>query len=190
MRTVTLAVVSRGCDADEAYRRVSDFERYPQLVDEVRSITVQESTGGVTASDWEVFFRNGPLRWSEVDYFQPEIRRITFEQTAGYFEVFRGNWQVDPVRDGCVVNFEVTFDFGIPSLVGVLEPIATKVLKEGIALALLQLLGDAEVENDPLVSGAVAAKLAELSLAETAATPAGPARRPDARTESDARWTM
>ncbi|EME15492.1 type II toxin-antitoxin system RatA family toxin [Rhodococcus triatomae] len=165
MRTVNLAVISRGCAADEAYRRVSDFERYPDLVDEVRSITVRESNGGVVASDWEVFFRNGPLRWSEVDYFQPEARRITFEQTAGDFEVFRGYWQVDPAGDGCVVNFEVTFDFGIPSLVGVLEPIATKVLKEGIALALLQLLGDAEVENDPLVGNAVAAKLQELAAA-------------------------
>lgn len=163
MRTVNLAVISRGCAVDEAYRRISDFEQYPDLVDEVRSITVRENNGGVVTSDWEVFFRNGPLRWSEVDYFQPDLRRITFDQTSGDFEVFRGYWQVDPIDGGCVVNFEVTFDFGIPSLVGVLEPIATKVLKEGIALALLQLLGDAEVENDPLVSTAVAVKLAELT---------------------------
>jgi ribosome-associated toxin RatA of RatAB toxin-antitoxin module len=161
MRTVEIRVNTTGCDADEAYDRIRRFERYPDLVDEVRSIVVHDNgAGGPLESDWEVYFRNGPLRWSEIDYFQPEQRRITFEQTAGDFQVFRGVWQVEPKAGGCDVLFTVTFDFGIPSLTGVLEPIATKVLKEGIALVLFQLLGDAEVVDDPTVAAAVAKKLA------------------------------
>lgn len=160
MRTVTLTVDSATCDADVAYSRIRKFEDYPDLVDDVRSIVVRESEGGTLTSDWEVYFRNGPLRWSEVDYFQPEQRRITFEQTEGDFEMFRGQWEVQALGGGCRIEFEVVFDFGIPSLEGVLEPIATKVLKEGIAYALLQLLGDAEVVGDPAVATALSAKLA------------------------------
>src|SRR5205823_2860065 len=115
---------------------------------------------GALMSDWEIFFRNGLLRWTEVDYFQSDQRRIVFEQTTGDFEVFRGSWQVSPVPGGCEVNFEANFDFGIPSLAGVLEPIATKVLKEGIALIVHQLLGKASVVGDPPVAAAVAARLA------------------------------
>ncbi len=162
MRSLELTLRSHTADAepDAAFRRISEFERYPEFVDEVRSVTVHGKGGGEPlVSDWEIFFRSGPLRWSEVDYFQPALRRIVFEQITGDFEVFRGSWQVQPVPGGCEVTFEATFDFGIPSLAGVLEPIATKVLKEGIALIVHQLLGEASVVGDPAIAAAVAARL-------------------------------
>ncbi|MBF6330745.1 type II toxin-antitoxin system RatA family toxin [Nocardia transvalensis] len=161
MRSVALTVRSTGCEADEAYCRIARFERYPELVPEVRSVVVHGARDGAPlTSDWEVYFRNGPLRWSEVDYFQPEQRRIVFEQTTGDFDVFRGTWRVDPAAPGCTVLFEASFDFGIPSLAGILEPVAEKVLKEGLSLAMFRLLDDAEVVGDPAVAAAVAVKYA------------------------------
>ncbi|MFI5778081.1 type II toxin-antitoxin system RatA family toxin [Nocardia sp. NPDC051570] len=162
MRVVQLTVGSIGCTAAQAYARITKFERYPELVAEVRSVVVHDTPGGAPmTSDWEVCFRNGPLRWSEVDYFQPEQRRIVFEQTTGDFDVFRGTWRVESVGPGCAVHFEAAFDFGIPSLAGILEPVAEKVLKEGLALALFQLLGDARVVDDEAVAVAVAGRLAD-----------------------------
>ncbi|MGH3758456.1 type II toxin-antitoxin system RatA family toxin [Actinophytocola sp.] len=161
MRSLELKLRSTAADADLAFRRITEFERYPDFVEEVRSVVVHtREPGEPMVSDWEIFFRNGPLRWSEVDYVQPALRRIVFEQTTGDFEVFRGTWLVESHVDGCEVTFEATFDFGIPSLAGVLEPVATKVLKEGIALIVCQLLGAATVVDDPAVAAAVAARLA------------------------------
>jgi len=157
MRSLELKLRSRTADADVAFARISEFERYPEFVEEVRSVVVHG--GEPLMSDWEIFFRSGPLKWSEVDYFQPDLRRIVFEQMTGDFEVFRGSWQVDPVAGGCEVTFEATFDFGIPSLAGVLEPIATKVLKEGIAVIVNKLLGEATVLGDPAIAAAVDARL-------------------------------
>lgn len=160
MRSLELKLKSFTADADVAFKRISEFERYPEFVEEVRSVVVHGNDNGEPlVSDWEIFFRSGPLRWSEVDYFQPSLRRIVFEQTTGDFEVFRGSWQVHPIAGGCEVIFETTFDFGIPSLSGVLEPIATKVLKEGIALIVHQLLGEVTVVGDPAIAAAVAARL-------------------------------
>jgi ribosome-associated toxin RatA of RatAB toxin-antitoxin module len=162
MRSLTLTVESARISADAAYDRIRKFETYPDLVDEVRSVVVHaDDRGGPITSDWEVYFRNGPLRWSEVDYFQEQQRKIIFEQTTGDFEVFRGSWAVEPLDGGCKVVFSTTFDFGIPSLAGILEPIAVKVLKEGIALVLHRLLEDAVIVDDPSVQAAVAAKLAD-----------------------------
>jgi ribosome-associated toxin RatA of RatAB toxin-antitoxin module len=162
MRSLTLTVRSARISADEAYDRICHFEKYPDLVDEVRSVVLHAQDGrGPLASDWEVYFRNGPLRWSEVDYFQPQQRKITFEQTTGDFDVFRGSWAVEPLDGGCEIVFNTTFDFGIPSLAGILEPIAAKVLKEGIAIVLYRLLGDAVIVDDPLVEAAVAVKLGD-----------------------------
>jgi ribosome-associated toxin RatA of RatAB toxin-antitoxin module len=161
MRSLELKLISSTADADFAFQRITEFEKYPDFVDEVRSVVVHTDGGdGPLVSEWEIFFRNGPLRWSEVDYFQHALRRIVFEQISGDFEVFRGSWRVEPIVGGCEVTFEATFDFGIPSLAGVLEPIATKVLKEGIATIVHQLLGEATVIGDPAIGAAVAARLA------------------------------
>lgn len=163
MRSLTLTLSSPVADADAAYRRICEFERYPDFVDEVRSVVVHERNGDTLVTEWEIYFRNGPLRWTEADYFRPEQRRIVFEQTTGDFEVFRGSWHVEPAAGGCLVTFEATFDFGIPSLAGVLEPIATKVLKEGIAVIVHQLLGSASVVDDPATDAAMRVRVAEQS---------------------------
>ncbi|MBH0781578.1 type II toxin-antitoxin system RatA family toxin [Nocardia bovistercoris] len=159
MRSLHIELRSETVSADEAFSRISDFERYPGLVDEVRDVTVRTREDGHLVSDWEVFFRNGPLRWSEIDYVQPDRRRIVFEQLSGDFHMFRGAWTVTPVNHGSCVRFEATFDFGIPSLTGILDPIATKVLKEGIAIIVYSLLGGATVIGDPAVEAAVARKV-------------------------------
>ena len=152
MRSLTLTVRSARISADTAYDRIRRFETYPDLVDEVRSVVIHADDRGGPI---------GPLRWSEVDYFQKQQRKIIFEQTTGDFDVFRGSWTVEPLDAGCEVIFNTTFDFGIPSLAGILEPIAVKVLKEGIALVLHRLLEDAVIVDDPSVQAAVEAKLAD-----------------------------
>ena len=161
MRSLTLKVRSARTSADEAYDRIRDFERYPDLVDEVQSVAVRPNVCGAMASDWQVYFRNGPLRWSEVDHFHTDHRTITFEQTTGDFEVLHGSWTVERLGAGCEVVFDATFDFGIPSLAGVLEPIAVKVLKEGITLILYRLLDDAMLVDDAPLHAAVTARLGD-----------------------------
>lgn len=168
MRNVTLTVRVRNLDADETYCAIRDFEDYPNHVDDVRSVVVRPgATAECAVSDWEVYFRNGPLRWVEIDYFRPEQRSIVFEQESGDFHVFRGNWTVAELDHGTTVTFRADFDFGIPSLAGVLEPIAEKVLKEGIATILAGILGGIEVVGDPATAAAVDRKLASAAVSGT-----------------------
>jgi ribosome-associated toxin RatA of RatAB toxin-antitoxin module len=109
MRNLTLTVRSARISAEMAYDRIRHFETYPELVDEVRSVVIHaDDRGGPITSDWVVYFRNGPLRWSEVDYFQEQQRKIIFEQTTGDFEVFRGSWAVEPLDAGCEVTFSTS----------------------------------------------------------------------------------
>uniref|UniRef100_UPI0034DAC20C SRPBCC family protein n=1 Tax=Nocardia farcinica TaxID=37329 RepID=UPI0034DAC20C len=73
-------------DADHTYDAIRQFDTYAELVDEVRSVVVRPGADDRSStSDWEVYFRNGPLSWTEVDYFQHERRRIVFEQETGDF---------------------------------------------------------------------------------------------------------
>ncbi|WP_406835977.1 type II toxin-antitoxin system RatA family toxin [Streptomyces sp. AHU1] len=146
MRSVELLYDDTRLSPHEAYARVRDFGRYPDLVDRVRSVTVHPAPPGSSVlSDWEVDFRNGVLAWSEEDVFDDRARSIVFRQTEGDFESFDGRWDVTAGPHGTAqVGFAATFDFGLPSLAGIIDPVAERVLRETIEHILRTLLGDEE----------------------------------------------
>ncbi|MFS8202248.1 type II toxin-antitoxin system RatA family toxin [Streptomyces sp. CWNU-52B] len=155
MRSAQLTVRTGGVGPDEAYRRIRDFARYPELTPVVRAVTVRAGTDGEDGeehSDWEVYFRNGILRWTEADRFDEERLTIAFRQLHGDFEEFTGTWRVR-VGAGCLIEFAAEFDFGIPSLAGILDPVAERVLKETIAAVLTGLFADATVVDPDGTSG-------------------------------------
>jgi len=152
MRSAQLTVRATAVDADAGYARITDFAIYPELSPVVRSVTVRQRGSDEEHSDWEVFFRNGILRWTEADRFDAGRRLITFRQLHGDFEEFTGSWSVRPDDDGCLIDFAAEFDFGIPSLAGILDPVAERVLKETIAAVLAGLFGSTEVVPGPATS--------------------------------------
>ncbi|MFE7189570.1 type II toxin-antitoxin system RatA family toxin [Kitasatospora sp. NPDC057541] len=142
MRTVDLDVRYDSVAPDDAYARIGDFARYPSLVEAVRQVTVHPGPRTEPLhSDWEVDFRNGVLSWSEADTFDDARRLISFEQTTGDFDTFTGQWQVREEGEGCAVRFRAEFDFGLPSLAGIIDPVAERVLRENILGILEGLLG-------------------------------------------------
>jgi ribosome-associated toxin RatA of RatAB toxin-antitoxin module len=146
MRSVELLYDDTRLSPDQAYERVRDFARYPDLVDRVRSVTVHPAPPGAPVrSDWEVDFRNGVLTWSEEDVLDDAARSIVFRQTEGDFESFDGRWDVTAQADGSArVAFTAAFDFGLPSLAGIVDPVAERVLRETIEHILRTLLTDEE----------------------------------------------
>ncbi|KRV46509.1 cyclase [Wenjunlia vitaminophila] len=157
MRSAHLTVRVDDIDPGTAFDRIKDFSRYPELSDVVRSVTVHEVTDDEESSDWEVYFRNGILTWSEADRFDRDALRISFSQLDGDFADFSGTWQITPDADGCLVAFTAEFDFGIPSLAGILDPVAERVLKETIARVVVSLFETAAVVGDDTLARAVAA---------------------------------
>lgn len=157
MRDVQLTVRVAGTGAGEAFDRIGEFAKYPDLVDVVRSVILHPARDGEPErSDWEVYFRNGILRWTEDDVFDRDARRITFAQVDGDFEEFAGAWQVSGRPGGCEISFAAGFDFGIPSLAGILDPIAERVLKETIARVIAALFDPIEIVGDEPVAAALA----------------------------------
>ncbi|MCF6521801.1 type II toxin-antitoxin system RatA family toxin [Streptomyces sp. JJ36] len=152
MRSVHVALDLPGTDPETAFDGIREFERYPDLAPDVRSVVAHDDS-----SDWEVYFRNGILRWTEKDTEDREQRVITFAQDDGDFEDFGGEWRVLPQDDGCRIAFRADFDFGIPSLVGILDPVAERVIKETIARVVKGMFDGARVVDDEQLTRALAA---------------------------------
>ncbi|MFE1291089.1 type II toxin-antitoxin system RatA family toxin [Streptomyces sp. NPDC058751] len=169
MRSAHVTLGVPGVTPRAAFARVKDFAAYPDLVDVVRSVTVRRIDDAHESSDWEVYFRNGVLRWTETDRFDTADLTIEFAQSEGDFAEFSGTWAITADGDGCRIAFDTAFDFGIPSLAGILDPVAERVFKETIARVVRGLFPNAEVIGDEAVAKALAAVL-------EAAAPAGGTR--------------
>ncbi|MFF8287051.1 type II toxin-antitoxin system RatA family toxin [Streptomyces albus] len=144
MRSVQVTMDLPGTAPREAFDAVRAFDRYPQLAPDIRAVVTHGDS-----SDWEVYFRNGILRWTETDHADPEAGTIVFAQRDGDFEDFSGEWRVT-ARDGggSRITFRAGFDFGIPSLAGILDPVAERVIKETIACVVRGMFADARAVAD------------------------------------------
>ena len=147
MRAIHLRVVVNA-DPATAFDAIVDFARYPSLAEDVRRVQTNVSgmPDGHQDSDWEVNFRRGIMRWNELEVIDRDRLRIDFDQTDGDFEDFHGCWQVTALGEWqAEVWFEVSYDFGIESLVGIMDPIAERVIKRAICSVLSGLFGDIQI---------------------------------------------
>jgi ribosome-associated toxin RatA of RatAB toxin-antitoxin module len=142
VRHVEIHAFLRGVDAGTAFDTLADFRHYADLVDVVRSVEMDRPADGPAHSSWVVEFRNGLLRWTERDWFRRDELRLDFEQTEGDFEEFYGGWVLEPGPDGVKAALIADFDFGVPSLASIVEPVAERVLTDVTQLILLGLFGD------------------------------------------------
>ena len=101
------------------YDIISDMEAYPSFMKDLVSAKVSERGPGYDISSW-----------TERDCFYPEEVKITYQQTAGDLKKMEGAWTIEPRADGCWVTLAVDFEFGIPMIAGLLNPILKRKVKE------------------------------------------------------------
>ena len=143
MRHVKLRATVRGVPPEQVLDEVIRFDRYAELAPHVQSTVVHsDAATGTGRSSWELHFRSGLLRWTEVETVDRPQLLVTFEQQDGDFEEFRGRWSIAAGDEGSTVAFDADFDFGIASLEGILDPIAERVITETVAWALNGLFDD------------------------------------------------
>ncbi|GHF29989.1 cyclase [Streptomyces mashuensis] len=155
MRHVEIDAVVPSQRAETVYDSVVQWDKYPELAPHVRATTVHatlpEPRG---SSSWELHFRSGLLSWTEDDHFLRDQLLVRFEQSDGDFESFTGTWALRQDGDDVAVRFDADFDFGIPSLEGILDPIAERVIKETVAWALVGLFPGTRISGGIELDGA------------------------------------
>lgn len=115
---------------DEVYRLASDMEKYPEFMQDVRSVKVIERGEGYTVTDWVTEVDGRTIRWRERDEFFPENGKIAYRQLTGDLKKFEGEWRFADEKQGCRVALTVDFDLGIPMLAPILNPILKKKVQE------------------------------------------------------------
>lgn len=121
-------VVSAPIDA--VYRVVTKMEDYPRFMKTIKAIRVLEQGEGYTVSDWDARLQGARFHWVEKDLFYPAEYRITYDQIEGDLKVFRGYWQLEAVPEGTRVTLVTEFEFGVPMLSSLLNPVAKVAIKD------------------------------------------------------------
>lgn len=140
MRQIRLQALVPASAAASAFEQLTEFARFPSLAEDVRAVTVHPQ-----GSTWVMNFRRGVMRWTQREVVDPELLTVEFHQTEGDFEEFHGSWRVIPAESGCEVVFEVTYDFGIASIAGIMDPLAERVIKRSACSVLASLFGGVTV---------------------------------------------
>lgn len=153
MRHVEVRAFLPDTEPAPVFDRLIEFERYPDLVEVVKSVEILDRPAtGPMVSSWQVYFRSGVLAWTESDWLNRDDWSIEFHQDEGDFDVFDGVWRLLPGPDGVEVVFAADFDFGVPSLAGIIDPVAARVLAETIQLVLRGLFVDVRFPAGDLVA--------------------------------------
>jgi len=162
MRHVEIHAFIPNEKATRVFDVLADFKLYERLVDVVHSVDVTHQNE-ITHSSWVVEFGIGFLRWVEEDWFRRDELQLDFNQLEGDFDEFYGGWKFRPENEGVRASLIVDFDFGVPSLASIVEPVAERVLTDVTKQILRSLFGEPVVFLDEINSRLVSEVKPELS---------------------------
>jgi len=127
-RVSTEAILKGMIRKEFAWNIVSDYSRYPVIMENVDEVRIHERSGNEGKSEWFITVEEAPLTWLERDFFDEENYEVRFESIDGDFENINGRWKVDNLvgEDGIRIEFHIDYNLGIP----VIEEVLGHILKE------------------------------------------------------------
>jgi coenzyme Q-binding protein COQ10 len=102
--------------AQQMYDLVADVGNYPKFLPwtaaaRVRKVTEQDNGSKVMEADLVISFKVFRERFGSRVVLWPEDKRIETEYLDGPFKYMRSNWQFEADGEGCIVHFDVDFEF-------------------------------------------------------------------------------
>ena len=117
-------------DGKKIYDIIQNMAAYPDFMKDLVSVEILERGENYTVSHWVSNVDGRKIVWTEWDTFYPDELKITYQQTEGDLKKMEGQWLIESVDGGCEVTLAVDFEFGIPMIAGLLNPILKKKVRE------------------------------------------------------------
>lgn len=117
-------------DIKPIWEIVADMTNYPKFMPSVNSVDILERTGNTTVSKWVTNVDGRIIAWTESDVFYPTDYRIEYKQLSGDLKKFEGKWQLTQTPEGVNILLTVDFEFGIPMVAALLNPLLKKKVRE------------------------------------------------------------
>jgi ribosome-associated toxin RatA of RatAB toxin-antitoxin module len=115
---------------DKIYPILKEMTRYPEFMPDLISVDLIERKDNTTVTKWVSNVDGRIIKWTEFDEFNDETLQISYRQIEGDLRKFEGEWILTPIPEGTEIKLTVDFEFGIPMISGLLNPIAKKKVKD------------------------------------------------------------
>jgi uncharacterized membrane protein len=118
-----------------------DIERFPDFMEDVKSVTVVERDGGRVVTDWVATIPAFGLKvkWLQEEVWDDEAARCDFRQLEGDYDAMTGVWRLTEEDGGTRFDSRVEYEYRVPGLgplvAKVVHSLVTKNL-EGVLQAL------------------------------------------------------
>ena len=117
-------------ERSEIYPILKEMEKYPEFMADLVSVEVVERKKNSTITKWVSNVDGRIIKWTEVDTFDDANMHISYKQIDGDLKKFEGEWILTPVAEGTEIKLTVDFEFGIPMIAGLLNPILKKKVRD------------------------------------------------------------
>ena len=124
------ATISVKCQRNKIYPILKDMENYPGFMTDLVSVEILERTGNTTVSKWVSNVDGRIIKWTELDTFDDENMHIFYNQIDGDLKKMAGEWILTSTAEGTDIKLTVDFEFGIPMISGLLNPILKKKVRD------------------------------------------------------------
>lgn len=118
------------CDRSKIYPILKEMEKYPEFMQDLVSVKVIERQDNTTVTKWVSNVDGRIIKWTELDTFDDENMHIEYRQIEGDLRKFEGEWILTPITGGTEIKLTVDFEFGIPMIAGLLNPILKKKVRD------------------------------------------------------------
>lgn len=114
----------------DVYELIKDMESYPRFMPSLNDVRVLERGDSWTVTAWDGTLNGMSFKWRERDEFDETAKRIRYAQIEGDLKKFEGEWIVEQDGEHTRVTFTVDFEFGVPMLSTLLNPVAKVKLRQ------------------------------------------------------------
>lgn len=112
------------CSKEEFFKIVSDYEKYPEFLPQVKSVVVYKNADGVKEMEYHV---------SVIKTFKYKLRAkevlnesVSFEFIGGdVFKSMKGSWKLSDQGGKCAIEYNVEASFGLLVPDSIAKPLVT-----------------------------------------------------------------
>lgn len=115
---------------ENIYPILKDMTSYPAFMPDLVSVDLIERKDNTTVTKWVSNVDGRIIKWTELDVFDDANMHISYRQIEGDLKKFEGEWILTPAPTGTEIKLTVDFEFGIPMIAGLLNPILKKKVRD------------------------------------------------------------
>ena len=100
------------CSVEEFFKIVSDYEKYPEFLPEVKSVKIYKTSGDTKEMEYQVsLIKTFKYKLKVVD---KKNDSVSFEFIGGdVFKTMKGSWKLSDDKGKCAVEYKVEATFGM-----------------------------------------------------------------------------